>query len=141
MHLVSIRIITDDVERLTAFYETVTNGSANRLHENFAEVQTGGATLAIGSVATVGLFGPGSAESQANRSAIIEFLVEDVDGEYERLRDSLSDIVTMPTVMPWGNKSFLFRDPDGNLVNLFTPATPQAKDKFARYMNSSDKDA
>ena len=25
--------------------------------------------------------------------------------------------------MPWGNRSILFRDPDGNLVNFFTPVT------------------
>ena len=35
--------------------------------------------------------------------------------------------------MPWGNRSLLLRDPDGNLVNLFSPATPAAKDKFSRY--------
>lgn len=33
--------------------------------------------------------------------------------------------------MPWGNKSFLFRDPDGNLVNLFTPVTKEAIAKFS----------
>jgi hypothetical protein len=26
----------------------------------------------------------------------------------------------------WGNRSILFRDPDGNLVNLFTPVTGEA---------------
>jgi hypothetical protein len=34
--------------------------------------------------------------------------------------------------MPWGNRSLLFRDPDGNLVNYFTPVTPQAIKKFDR---------
>jgi hypothetical protein len=28
--------------------------------------------------------------------------------------------------MPWGNRSLLFRDPDGNLVNFFTPVSAQA---------------
>jgi len=28
--------------------------------------------------------------------------------------------------MPWGNRSLLFRDPDGNLVNFFTPFTKEA---------------
>jgi hypothetical protein len=40
-------------------------------------------------------------------------------------------VVTMPTTMPWGNRALLIRDPDGNLVNLFTPVTPQARAKFA----------
>lgn len=32
--------------------------------------------------------------------------------------------------MPWGNRSILFRDPDGNLVNLFTPVTEEAIKRF-----------
>jgi catechol 2,3-dioxygenase-like lactoylglutathione lyase family enzyme len=47
------------------------------------------------------------------------------------LRGVVED-VTEPATMPWGNRSFLFRDPDGNLVNLFTPVTPQARQKFGR---------
>jgi hypothetical protein len=34
--------------------------------------------------------------------------------------------------VPWGNRSLLFRDPDGNLVNFFTPVTPEAKAMFGR---------
>jgi hypothetical protein len=33
--------------------------------------------------------------------------------------------------MPWGNRSILFRDPDGNLVNLFTPVTEEAIERFS----------
>ena len=76
------------------------------------------------------LFGVGSAEPGANRSAIIEFLVDDVDVEYERLRAHVGEVVTAPTTMPWGNRALLFRDPDGNLVNLFTPVTDDARAKF-----------
>jgi catechol 2,3-dioxygenase-like lactoylglutathione lyase family enzyme len=57
---------------------------------------------------------------------IIEFLVDDVDSEYERLKPLVSDWVQEPTTMPWGNRSILFRDPDGNLVNLFAPVTEEA---------------
>jgi hypothetical protein len=32
--------------------------------------------------------------------------------------------------MTWGNRSILFRDPDGNLVNLFTPVTEEAIARF-----------
>jgi hypothetical protein len=34
--------------------------------------------------------------------------------------------VQAPTMMPWGNLSVLVRDPDGALINLYTPMTPQA---------------
>lgn len=132
MRLVSIRVITADVKRLVAFYETVTGVTAIWGNELFAEIPTPVATLAIGSDKTVPLFGPGSAEPAANRSAIIEFIVDDVDAEYERLREQLSEVVTEPTTMPWGNRALLFRDPDGNLVNLFTPVTDAARAKFGR---------
>nr|WP_295222173.1 VOC family protein [uncultured Chryseobacterium sp.] len=58
-------------------------------------------------------------------------MTDDVDGEFERLKKDLSsDLIQEPTVMPWGNKSLLFRDPDGNLVNFFTPVSKEAVEKF-----------
>jgi predicted enzyme related to lactoylglutathione lyase len=133
MNLVSIRIITDDVALLTSFYEHVTGSTAVYLNEQFAELRTPSGTLAIGSTATVGLFGPGSVRPADNHTAIIEFLVDDVDTEYLKLKEWVTTFVKEPTTMPWGNRSLLFRDPDGNLINLFTPATPAAIEKFATY--------
>jgi predicted enzyme related to lactoylglutathione lyase len=132
MQFVSIRIITDDVARLVAFYEQVTGTTASWGNENFAELPTPSGTLAIAGTRTVALFGPGAAESGANRSVIIEYLVDDVDVAREKLRGVVEDVVTEPTTMPWGNRSFLFRDLDGNLVNLFTPVTAAARQKFGR---------
>jgi len=63
---------------------------------------------------------------------IIEFLVDDVDRVHQNLTDFVTDFVNEPTTMPWGNRSLLFRDPDGNLVNFFTPVTAAAIKKFAR---------
>jgi predicted enzyme related to lactoylglutathione lyase len=131
MKLVSIRVITDDVAGIAAFYEKITGVVAVHSNEHFAEIRTASGTLAIGSAATVGLFGPGSARPADNHSAIIEFLVADVDEEYAQLRTWVTTFVAEPTTMPWGNRSLLLRDPDGNLVNLFTPVTPEAVRKFA----------
>lgn len=130
MRFVSTRIITADVARLVAFYEEVTGIAAVWGNELFAEIPTPAGTLAIGSEKTVPLFGAGSAEPAANRSAIIEFIVDDVDAEYARLQPYVGEVVTEPTTMPWGNRALLFRDPDGNLVNLFTPVAEQARAKF-----------
>ena len=130
MNLVSLRIITDDVARLADFYERVTGVTAARQGEVFAELRTASGTLAIGSTVTVG---PGAARPSDNNSVIIEFLVDDVDAEFVRLQDAVTDLVQQPTTMPWGNRSLLFRDPDGNLINLFTPVAPAAVEKFAHY--------
>jgi predicted enzyme related to lactoylglutathione lyase len=132
VNLLSIRLITDDVRRLVGFYEQATGVTAAWSTPDFAEISTPSGTLAIGSSRTVALFGAGSARPADNHSAIIEFLVADVDGEYARLRETLDDVVTEPTTMPWGNRALLFRDPDGNLVNFFTPVTPEAIAKFRR---------
>jgi catechol 2,3-dioxygenase-like lactoylglutathione lyase family enzyme len=121
MNLASIRLITDDVERLAAFYERVTGVPATRLSPDFAQLRTTAGTLAIGSTRTVPLFAPGAARPADNHSAIIEFLVDDVDEAYRALTGLVDEFVTEPTTMPWGNRSLLFRDPDGNLVNFFRP--------------------
>jgi predicted enzyme related to lactoylglutathione lyase len=131
MDLVSIRIITGDVARLVAFYEKATGVQANWSTEDFAELRTDRATLAIGSTRTVPLFAPGAARPADNHTVIIEFLVDDVDGVHQNLAGFVEDFVNEPTTMPWGNRSLLFRDPDGNLINFFTPVTPAAIEKFA----------
>ena len=133
MNLISIRVITNDVERLISFYENISGAAAARYTPDFAELTTSRGTLAIGSTRTLSLFhAEDQLEPEANRSVILEFLVEDVDAEFSRLRDRLSGVIQEPTTMPWGNRSLLFRDPDGNLVNLFTPVTPEAIKKFTQ---------
>ncbi len=126
MDFVSIRIITADVARLAAFYERVLGGETRWATPDFAELLTPTCTLAIASTRTVALFGADSARPSDNRSVIIEFRVDDVDAEYRCLEPSIDEFVQTPTTMPWGNRSLLFRDPDGNLVNLFTPVTADA---------------
>ncbi|MFJ2558009.1 MULTISPECIES: VOC family protein [unclassified Streptomyces] len=132
MNFVSVRVITDDVARLVTFYERVTGVRASWSNDDFAELRTASATLAIGSTRTVPLFAPGSARPADNHSVILEFLVDDVDTVYANLTGFVEDFVNEPTTMPWGNRALLFRDPDGNLVNFFTPVTPEAVEKFAR---------
>jgi uncharacterized glyoxalase superfamily protein PhnB len=121
MDLTATRIFTDDVDGLIAFYEKVTGITATRLHDLFAELRTPSGTLAIASTTTVPLLGENAAEAGANRSIALDFRVEDVDALYAALEGGVDTFVNEPTDMPWGNRSLLLRDPDGNLVNLFTP--------------------
>jgi predicted enzyme related to lactoylglutathione lyase len=132
MDFVSIRIITGDIARLVEFYEQATGITAAWSTEDFAELTTPSGTLAIGSTRTVPLFAPGSSRPADNDSVIIEFLVDDVDRVHQNLTSFVTDFVSEPTTMPWGNRSLLFRDPDGNLVNFFTPVTAAAIKKFGR---------
>lgn len=131
MNLVSLRIITADIQRLVSFYEAVTGTTAKWATEDFAELTLKSFTLAIGSTRTLAFFGEGIAQPAANKSLIIEFLVDNVDNDYERIKKLNSEVIQQPTTMPWGNRSLLFRDPDGNLINFFTPVSKEAIDKFA----------
>ncbi|WP_138444683.1 VOC family protein [Sinomonas susongensis] len=130
MQFVSTRVITQNVDRMAAFYELVTGVTASRPAPVFAELITPTATFAIGDVSTVPAFAPGAAEAAANRSAIFEFLVDDVDAEFDRLTDLGLETVTAPALMPWGNRVFFLRDPDGNLIGLFKPETADAVERF-----------
>lgn len=119
MSFASVRIITDDLEGMVAFYERVTGQQAERPAPVFAQFSGPGGTLAIASTATVAVLGEALTPA-TNRSVLIEFEVADVDGDFADLQPSSDDVVLEPTTMPWGNRSALVRDPDGNVVNLFS---------------------
>ena len=89
--------------------------------DEFAELVSPAGTLAIASTRTMALFGANAARAADNHSVIVEFRVADVDSEYQKLRALSVDFVNEPTTQPWGNRSMLFRDPDGNLINFYTP--------------------
>jgi len=129
MKFASIRLVAADIKALVSFYENVTQQKADWLAPIFAEIVTPRATLAIGSAETVALFKEGSAEPGANRSAILEFEVDDVDGHFERLKNDVQ-VVHAPKTMPWGNRAAQFRDPEGTIVSLYTPVSDAAKQRF-----------
>lgn len=129
MKFASTRLVAADIKGLVGFYEMVTGQSAEWLAPVFAEIVTPSATLAIGSAEAVALFKEGSAEPASNRTAILEFMVADVDSDFARLKGKV-EMVHEPKTMPWGNRTVQFRDPEGTLVSLFTPFTDAAKKRF-----------
>ena len=129
MKFASTRLIARDIQAVVGFYEKLTNLKAEWLAPVFAEIVTSGATLAIGSAETVALFKEGTVEPAANRTAIIEFQVDDVEAQVSRLKDVL-EVVLEPKMMPWGNLAAQFRDPEGTIVGLYTPITEAAKKRF-----------
>ena len=129
MKFASTRLIARDIKALVSFYEMLTGQTAEWLAPVFAEIVTPSATLAFSTAETVALFKEGSAEPAANRTAILEFQVVDVDAEFARLKDEL-EVVVEPKTMPWGNRAAQFRDPEGTLVSIYTPVTEAAKTRF-----------
>ena len=114
------RLVTDNVRNLSAFYERLLGTSAKGT-DDYVELQPGGAILAIisrnGAKFTYGGEWPAGSSGQT----ILEFSVDNVDVEHKRIEGFVSDWLQQPRDMPWGNRSMLFRDPDGNPINFFQP--------------------
>ncbi|MDR6370947.1 putative enzyme related to lactoylglutathione lyase [Chryseobacterium bernardetii] len=131
MKLTSLRIISKDIKAAVAFYEQIMGITATWYTEDFAELSTGSITIAIGSTRTMQMFSEGLTNFAGSKSTIIEFMVKNVDEEYERIKSIASRIIQEPTTMPWGNRSLLFCDPDENMINFFTPVSEEAVKKFS----------
>ena len=119
--LVHTCLITNNVKRLVDFYEPVLNLKANWSGKDYAEFPTGVGVLAIFSAEAQESYIPGSSEAAKNKSMVLEFKVADVDVEYRRLERLVKTWVKPPTTQPWGTRSIYFRDPDGNLIDFYTP--------------------
>jgi uncharacterized glyoxalase superfamily protein PhnB len=121
MKLAFTRIVTRDVAALAKFYREITGITPKILHEAYVEFPAAGSSLAISSQATMDSHGARATSAASNRSVVLDFQVEDVDREHARIRQLGTDIVLEPTDQPWGNRSTMFRDPDGNLINFYAP--------------------
>ncbi len=121
MELAGFCIITDDVRRLSLFYQRILRAEAagDDVH---TEIRTRGAGLAIYSTdAARKDMGFDFSTYCGSGKAVLMFKVDDVDGEYERLQGIVEEFMTTPKTYPWGARAFHFRDPDGNIVDLFSP--------------------
>jgi len=107
---------------LVSFYHDITGIDPVVGSDDYVELRTNAGTLAICSQRSVDLHGAHAAVAENNRTAIIEFQVDDVDLERSRLDHFVSEFALEPITQPWGNRSMLFRDPDGKLINFFAPA-------------------
>lgn len=115
----SIRINTDRLPDLVEFYGKVTGLAPVQPNPDFAEFRFGNVSLAISADRLIRMFNAGATMPASNRSVMIEFEVDDVDALRDHLGDDGMEWVTPPTTMPWGNRSALLKDPDGNVVNIF----------------------
>jgi predicted enzyme related to lactoylglutathione lyase len=122
MELVQGRIVTNDVEGLAAFYARLI-GTPVALNEYYVEVPAGALSVGFSKCrfTECGEDLPAWPEGQQRRDEIIlDFMADDIGAEYQRIASMGVAWVMLPTTMPWGNRSMIFRDPEGNLVNVFS---------------------
>lgn len=49
---------------------------------------------------------------------ILQFIVDDIQMAYEKIKMLNVTIINKPTTYPWGACSMQFKDPDGNLITF-----------------------
>lgn len=119
--LTHVCLFTDNVQQLVDFYGAVLDVEVPKNITVYFQFEIeNAAVLSIYDVEEQNRLAPGSAELRHNRSTILEFQVEDVDKDYERLTELGVEWIKHPTTQEWGNRSIYFRDPDGNLVNFYS---------------------
>jgi catechol 2,3-dioxygenase-like lactoylglutathione lyase family enzyme len=121
--MVSVRYMVDDVDEAIAFYtkqlglELLTSASPA-----FADVKRGNLRLLLaGPKSSAGRPMPDGRTPGPGGWNRIHFVVDDIDAEVARLRDTgatfRNDILSGP-----GGQQILLEDPSGNVVELFQPA-------------------
>jgi uncharacterized glyoxalase superfamily protein PhnB len=118
MNFTGICLITRDVTALAEFYKKALGVEAQGDHTH-VDLHTHGAGISIFSLEGMEGMAPGSMQGRGYGGITLGFEVEDVDAEYERIKKLGVEFVMLPTTHPWGNRSFWFRDPDGNIVDFF----------------------
>lgn len=120
MKLTHCCIITEKIKELSEFYKEVLQIEPQVYGEDYVEFPTEGGVLSLFSYEAHEELAKGSVKPASNRCVELEFNVENVEDDYIRLMELETEIVKPLTTQPWGNRSFYFRDPDGNLINFYT---------------------
>jgi len=116
--LKSICLITQSVPGLRTFYQNLLDVTPEG-DDLFVSFSMPGADLAIFSTQGLEKMVPGSMNNSGVGNCFLEFEVEDVDQEFERMKELNVDVIKPPTTQPWGIRSVWLRDPDGNKINFF----------------------
>ena len=121
-------LYVSDVEASLAFYERALGQRRRFVHESgqYAELDTGATALAfaaheLAAANVPGLYRP---ERRSGPQPTFEvcFVTDDVQGVFDRAVTEGARPVTPPQTKPWGQDVAYVRDPDGNLVEIASPA-------------------
>lgn len=115
LNLNSIMIGSHQPKVLIEFYEKILDKKPDMGEEDWAGWQVESAFLGIGPHSEI------SGSSKEPARIMFNFETNDVDGEFERIKDLGAEVVKEPYEPAHGMKMATFADPDGNYFQLATP--------------------
>lgn len=119
MNLTHACIMTEDVIKLRDFYREVLQLEGETFGVDYAEFETAVGHLGIFDLNFHNRVSNNSAKGKYNKTILLEFSVDDVDAEYERIKNMGVEIIKELKNEVWGSRSFYFLDPDGNMISFF----------------------
>ena len=114
-------IITENLEHMSDFYQQILQIEPQVFRDNYMMFATDTASLALWRQSEAEQFGLDVMRSAANASMLIEFEVDNIDAEYQRLQRLPVEWLQKLTSFPWEMRAFYIRDPEGNIVNFYSP--------------------
>lgn len=105
-----VNIATTNVIKMRDFYSLVFSVPYNEIVPNRFEISVGDILLVITHT---------NINTPVNPDCCgLEFIVDDVDAEYERLLAAGIKIENPPITYPWNWRAIGFKDPDGNNIDF-----------------------
>jgi len=119
-----VLIYVADLERSVKFYREVLGFKVRLQEKIYVEFETEGTILALSDV-KLGekVVGPeliGSIDGSKRNFSLTLGEVENIDATFEELSKKGVEFVNPPTTHPWGQRTAYFKDPEGNILELFT---------------------
>lgn len=108
MKIEEIGLLTNDVVKLADFYKKLFNIDNNSNDNIFQTILNNEITLTI--------YNDGKIKNNNNQNMCLAFTVSDIDYEYKRLIEMGVEIITKPTIRPWGMINMSFYDIDKNVI-------------------------
>jgi len=105
----NITIPVSDLKKTVEFYEKVLGLKKESEWSTYVIFDCGGVELA---------FEPGGSKGEKKGSPYIFLIVDDVDKEYEQLKEKGVKFKSEPKDQPWGGRVASLTDPDGNKICL-----------------------
>ena len=119
-----VTILTDDVPRLAAFYRNVLQFEVKQDMGGFVEFHHDGVRFAVCARSILHEASGHASYTEAHRGQAFELAfpcVEpvEVDRMYAEIMARGATPIHAPDNMPWGQRTAMFADPDGNIHELF----------------------